>query len=63
MIIVYSFLKDEMNESYCDFCDVKLVDNIIVKQEDPCYKNKMALVKGNGVNCYKSCGVVVSCCS
>ena len=56
--IISNFLKDEMNENYCDFCDVKLVDNIIVKQKDPCCKNKMALNKDNDMNCCKSCGVV-----
>ena len=34
-----------MDESVCDFCGIKLVDNIIVKQEDPCEKMNMIYLK------------------
>ena len=36
---IHNELK-EMGQFACDFCDVKLVDDIIVKQEDPCCKKK-----------------------
>ena len=53
---IHDALK-EMDQSVCDFCDIKLVDNIIVKQEDLCCKN-MDLIKDNGMNVCKNCGVV-----
>ena len=53
---IHDALK-EMDQLVCDFCDVKLVDDIIVKQEDPCCE-KMDLIQDNGMNVCKSCGVV-----
>ena len=33
----------EIGQSVCDFCGIKLVDNIIGKQEDPCCKKWIRL--------------------
>ena len=54
-----SIIHDElkaMGNSICDFCDVKLVDDIL-KQEDPCCE-KIDLIKDDGMNVCKNCGVV-----
>ena len=54
-----SVIHDElkaMGNSISDFCDVKLVDDIL-KQEDPCYE-KIDLIKDDGMNVCKNCGVV-----
>ena len=55
--IIHNSLKDEMNKSYCYFCGVKLVDDIIVKQEDSCCE-RMDTIKDNGMNICKTCAVV-----
>ena len=56
MKIIHDEFKN-VGQLVCDFCDVKLVDNIIVKQEDPCCE-KMNLIKDDGMNICKECGVV-----
>ena len=53
---IHNTLK-EMGQSVCNFCDVKLVDDIIVKQEDLCCE-KMDLIKDDGMNVCQNCGVV-----
>ena len=53
---IHDALK-EMGQLVCDFCDVKLVDDIIVKQEDWCC-GKVDMIKDNSMNVCKNCGVV-----
>ena len=53
---IHDALK-EMDQSVCDFYGIKLVDNIIVRQEDPCCE-EMDLVKNNSLNVWQNCSVV-----
>ena len=55
-IEIYNELRRLVNQ-FVIFVDVKLVDDIIVKQENPCCE-QMDLIKDNGMNVCKSCGVV-----
>ena len=45
---IHNELK-EMGQLVCDFCDLKLVDDIIVKQEDPCCKKWVKQSKNQAV--------------
>ena len=47
----------EMDQLVCDFCGIKFVINI--NQEDFCCE-KMDMIKNNGMNVCKNCGVVNS---
>ena len=53
--IIHNEFKN-MGQLVCDFCNVKLVDDMIVKLEDPCCE-KMHLVTDDGMYICVKCGV------
>lgn len=54
--IIHDELK-EMSQLYCDFCDLKLEDNVLKKEEGDCCEN-MELIKDDGMNVCINCGLV-----